>query len=179
MGEMDINIPARLHDATAVPCSSELAEGLMLVRASTLKMIRLQLAMQRSDRLLALEAVDDLVALDGRLQDYLEGVPSTGNQLKFWRELDADRAALNQEKLTLVAGIVRRPGTPVEDSAPIETGVDALAPPDPQFEPDEPRRKRRWLAILPVLALGLAAAGYLGTVPEVTGWIVHAAGTIR
>ena len=43
--------------------SDALAEGLMLVRASTLKMIRLQLAMERHDRRAAIEAVDDLVAL--------------------------------------------------------------------------------------------------------------------
>ena len=67
----------RPTDGAPAPVGSdELAEGLMLVRESTLKIIRFQLAMERHDRRVALEAVDDLVALDRRLRDYLGDVPA-------------------------------------------------------------------------------------------------------
>ena len=74
---MQIESPVRARTAE-VPSigSEELAEGLMLVRASTLKIVRLQLAMERQDRRVALEAVDDLVALDRLLRDYLADVPA-------------------------------------------------------------------------------------------------------
>jgi len=71
---MNSETPVKQRETEAPVGSEELAEGLMLVRASTLKMIRLQLAMERHDRVVAQEAVDDLVALDRRLEDYLADV---------------------------------------------------------------------------------------------------------
>src|SRR3982750_151855 len=87
-GRMQAESPLRRDAAPALVGSDELAEGLMLVRASTLKMIRFQLAMERRDRRVALEAVDDLVALDRRLEDYLADVPTA--QLMFRRELEVE-----------------------------------------------------------------------------------------
>ena len=71
--------PANATRERTIPSigSEDLAEGLMLIRASTLKVIRLQLAMERRDRRVALEAVDDLVALDRSLEDYLAKVPTS------------------------------------------------------------------------------------------------------
>ena len=106
-GDMNIESPARGRELEAPVGSEELAEGLMLVRASNLKMIRFQLAMERNDRRVALETVDDLVALDRRLQDYIEETPGASKQLLFRKEVDADRALLNREKMTLAAEIVR------------------------------------------------------------------------
>src|SRR5215813_10033443 len=102
---MNSETPVRSREMEAPVGSEELAEGLMLVRASTLKVIRLQLAMERHDRRLAQEAVDDLVALDRRLEDYLADVSAP---LMFRRELEAERGAVNREKLTLAAGVIRR-----------------------------------------------------------------------
>src|SRR5215212_4871167 len=119
---MQAESPYRRDVAAAPIGSEELAEGLMLVRASTLKMIRLQLAMERRDRRVALEAVDDLVALDRQLERYLADVPDPG----FGDALQAERAALNQEKLTLAAGVIRGDPKPVEpervaiEAAPVE-----------------------------------------------------------
>ena len=96
---MQAESPVRRDAAPVFVGSDELAEGLMLVRASTLKVIRLQLAMERKDRRVALEAVDDLVALDRRLEGYLGDVTAP--------ELEVERAALNREKLTLAAEVIR------------------------------------------------------------------------
>ena len=102
--------PANATRERTIPAigSEDLAEGLMLVRASTLKVIRLQLAMERRDRRVALEAVDDLVALDRSLEDYLAKVPTANDDGIFGNVLELERAALNVEKHTLAAGISQR-----------------------------------------------------------------------
>jgi hypothetical protein len=176
---------------TAMPAgSNEHAEGLMLLRASTLKIIRLQLAIERHDRNVALEAVDDLIALDRRLQNYLEAVPATGDQLVFRRELDTERAALNEEKLTLAAEVLRRPtntveqpdskkAQPIEQAEPVRADDDWLGPRNLQLEPEEPRRKRWWLAIVPIPAMGLAAAAYFVGVPDAAAWLTEVARALR
>ena len=156
---MHIESPVRAR-AAEVPSigSEELAEGLMLVRASTLKIVRLQLAMERQDRRVALEAVDDLVALDRRLQDYLADVPAAAEQLLLRDALADERAMLNREKLALASGVVRRePAVPVVE-APIVADVTSWD--DFDFMPAEERAAHGailWLAL--VLALLAAAAG--------------------
>jgi hypothetical protein len=176
---MNFDSAERSRDAATPIGSTELAEGLLLVRASTLKMIRLQLAMERRDRHVALEAVDDLVALDCQLRDYLEGIPATGDQLMFRRELEGERAALNQEKLTLAAEVLLRPAEPPEQADPVQGGDDWLGPREFKFEPQDPRRNRWWLAAFPIIAAGAAAAAYFVSGPEIAAWITAAAGAIR
>src|SRR5215213_9482989 len=105
---MQTQSPARAREEAPAIGSDELAEGLMLMRASTLKMIRLQLAMERQDRRVALEEVDDLLAIDRRLQNYLGDVERS----PFFREIESARAALNREKLTLAAEVIRREAPP-------------------------------------------------------------------
>jgi hypothetical protein len=157
---MQIESPARERDLALPSIGSEtLAEGLMLVRASTLKVVRFQLAMERQDRRVALEAVDDLVALDRRLRDYLADVPGAADQLLFREALDDERKMLNHEKLALTAEVVRR------EPPVIETSVDPDRPEaipwdEFDFTPSDERRPRRvilWFAIL--LALLAVAAG--------------------
>jgi hypothetical protein len=159
--------PERAREAPPQVGSEELVEGLMLLRASTLKVIRLQLAMERNDRRVALEAVDDLVALDRRLEDYLAEVPTA--QLMFRRELEVERAALNREKLTLAAGVIHsRQNEPAiepanEIAAPDEESWDEFA-----FE-DEPRRMRWWPVLALILVLAIGAAAYWFDVPDTIG----------
>ena len=142
----------------------------MLVRASTLKMIRLQLAMERNDRRVALEEIDDLLAIDRRLQDYLRDVERS----PFFRELELERAELNHEKLTLAAEVIRREAPPRRlDPSPVKEGL-ACSPveaPDPELwgsfgfaEAEAERRRRglRWLALMLVLLSVFAAAAYVG-----------------
>lgn len=164
---MHVESPARLPGASARLGSDDLVEGLMLVRASTLKMIRLQLAMERHDRRVALEAVDDLVALDRRLRDYLAGIPAADEQLLFRRELEADRELLNREKLTLAAEVLRKPEPP----QPAED--DWLGPRDLPMSEDAPRRSRWWLAAVPIAASALAAGAWFAGVAQ--PWFAMAA----
>lgn len=190
---MYIEGAARPRETAISDGGNDLSEGLMLLRASTLKIIRLQLAIERHDRQVALAAVDDLVALDRQLQDYLEGAPSSGEQLLFQRQLDRERAALNEEKLTLAAQIVRRPANVIDRPAPIEQfdpveparteplepvreADEWLAPSDFDLQWEEPRRRRRWwLAIIPIILLSLGAAAYFFLdVPAAEAWLEQA-----
>lgn len=151
--------PARMRQAAPLVGSEELAESLTLVRASTLKMIRLQLAMERNDRRVALEAVDDLVAIDRRLRDSIADVPAGEEQLMFRQAVDADRALLNREKMTLAAQIVRpkRSPEPPEMVAPVAESWDSF-----DFVADEERRPHRAILWLPlILGLLAVAAGIL------------------
>ena len=160
----------------------ELAEGLMLVRASTLKMIRLQLAMERRDRRVAIEAVDDLVALDRRLQQYLDEVPAVHEPLLLKREIESERAALNHERLTLAAGVITAaPRSWEQLEAAVEPQpVDSVVPDEDAecellSEEEDPRRGWwRLLAFLAV-ALAVAAAAFLLLSPEALTQLAEAA----
>ena len=155
---MNADSQLKRDDAPAAVGSDALAEGLMLVRASTLKMIRLQLAMERKDRRVALEAVDDLVALDRRLQDYLADVTAP--------ELEVERAALNREKLTLAAEVIRAEPKP-QLAEPIATEAwDDVA-----LEEERSRRTAWWLVAVLVLLSAVAAAAYWFAGPELLGAI--------
>lgn len=169
---MHTQSPARTREEALTVSSGELAESLMLVRASTLKMIRLHLAMERRDRRVALEEVDDLLAIDRRLQEYL------GDQQRspFFRQLQDERAALNREKLTLAAEIIRRPPPPdlerqVEDP-PTSEAIESPAPEiwgSFEFAEAEVERRKggvRWLALLLVVLSVIAGTAYAVATPD-------------
>ena len=171
-----------LAPAAAVPSvgGDELAEGLMLVRASALKVIRLQLAMERRDRRVALEAVDDLMALDRRLQGYLADLPAFDDYALFKDELEAERSALNIQKLTLGAGFSARggpveapgrdPPPPVGDSSQESAGQEIAPEPSVDWEGPPalgegyaPRRSGwRVVGLLSLVAAAAAVAAVLG-----------------
>lgn len=182
---MYVESAASPRDTAISATSIGLAEGLALLRASTLKIIRLQLALERHDRHVALEALDDLVALDHKLQNYLEAAPATGDQLMFRRGLDSDRAALNEEKLTLAAEVLRRPNNSskqAESDAQMdafEPGEGWLEPCELTFEPERQRRSRWWLTVLPILILVLAAGAYFLSVSDADTRFVEAMGALR
>ncbi|HET9429403.1 MAG TPA: hypothetical protein VFO69_13695 [Allosphingosinicella sp.] len=167
---------------------NELARGLMLVRASAIRMARLQVAIERRDRRLVLKTMDDLVSLDGEMRDLVERIPRSDFEIDaLQHELDEQKAALAREKLALVGGVSRRelqndPATPAVDPAEPPTpstleGIEA-ATPDPIVrenlgaEPalplawslaDEVKGSRDWIAsfwaIMIVLLLFAAVAG--------------------
>ena len=168
---MQTQNPAKMREAAPPVGGDELAEGLMLVRASTLKMIRLQLAMERNDRRVALAEVDDLLALDRRLQDYIADVPGSDEQLLFRQELEAERSSLDREKLTLAAGVMRR-AEPPPSPAPAELApetVDATSWGTFEFVEAERTRRRRavgWFVFALLLLSAAVAVAYLLTTPE-------------
>jgi hypothetical protein len=165
--------------------SDELAEGLMLVRASTLKMIRLQLAMERRDRRVALEEVDDLLAIDRRLQNYLGDVERS----PFFREIESERAALNREKLTLAAEVIRREEPPEAEPQDQEgPAAVAIEVPDAELwgsfqfaEAEAARRQRgiRWLALVLVLLSVIAGTAYVLATPEALTSFAASMGALR
>ncbi len=161
---------------TPVMGNDELAEGLMIVRASTLKVIRLQLAMERNDRRVAIEAIDELIALDRRMEAYLAHVPALPDR-RLEQALLLDRSALNREKLTLAAEIRRNANDqalfrqpplnhPSDDDLVVRSppASEQFADGQPEWipEPYEGTPRRRWLlALMFLLLLAALAAGAL------------------
>jgi len=163
---MQTQSPAQQREPELSLGSGEIAEGLMLWRASTLRMIRLQLAMEQGDRRATLETVDELVALDRQLQDYLAPHVSAA----VTAELEAERAALNREKLTLAAGVIRRPEPVVQVE---ETDDDWLGPGD-LAEQEEPRPGRRWMIAVPIVGSVIAGGAYVLAAPAAQAWLMAA-----
>lgn len=164
---------AKPRDSALFFGRDELAEGLMLFRAGTLKMIRLQLAMEQRDRRVALEAVDDLVALDRQLQDYLAQMPSPLVTREVMGELEDERAALNREKLALAAGVIRR------EVPPPAPEPDAVAWGSRDFALADQQRRRRGLGWLAGLVILISALGGAAFVPGVSERVQALAGAVR
>jgi hypothetical protein len=162
-----------IREAAASEGRDGLAEGLMLVQASNLKMIRLQLAMERRDRRAAIEAVDELVALDRSLEEVLAGQGPNA----IGRALGEDRAALNREKLILAAGVVLERPPWLEPVEALECD-DAAEGPLPDYarmdEPDEaePPKRNRWLLVgIAVLLSAVAGGAYWLAMFASAGWL--------
>ena len=179
----------RLAPDLLVPptAGEELAEGLMLLRASTLKVIRLQLAIERQDRRVALEAMDDLVALDDELQKCLAGMPAPVDLAGLQDALAVERSSLDREKLGLAAEVISArsrsdPPSVSPEPQPEPSSLEAEpAVPAPSYdwhrfhyEEDEPASSRRaWLwavAVILMLSVLGAAAYMLGYLEIVREW---------
>ena len=118
--------------------ADDLARGLLLVRASAIKVVRFQLAMERQDRRLALQTVDDLVLLDRKIENFLSDMPSVGDGVSaLERELEAQRQALAREKFTLAAGTERGPSAGDNPDACVEAG-EGSSPSEPELLLAEP-----------------------------------------
>ena len=171
----------------APTAGEELAEGLMLLRASTLKVIRLQLAIERQDRRVALEAMDDLVALDDELQKCLATMPAPVDLAGLQDALAVERSSLDREKLGLAAEVisarsrVEPPSVfpePEPEPNPLEAEPTVPAPSYDwqrfRYQDDEPTTARRgWLSVVAVILIlsALVAAGYiLGYLEIVREW---------
>lgn len=116
-------------EANAQPVSgSDLARGLMLLRASNMNVVRLQLAMERRDRRLAMEAVDDLVALDREIGGFVSAMPQARSHFgDLSREIEGQRTAIAAEKLVLAGG---KSGPRLRTGAEQDASTEAADPPD-------------------------------------------------
>lgn len=153
---------------------TDLARGLMLLRASNMNVIRLQLAMERSDRRTAMEALDGLVALDREIGGFI-GEPPDPELSAMARRLDGQKTVIASEKLIFAAGKrgpTIAPGNrvpPPAAPAEVEPGpeeIAAYAAPYVDEYPDEEAAPRRaWrvlgLAALLIVAIGMATTLYL------------------
>ena len=182
-----------LDSAARPPDKDDLVEGLVLVRASTLKLARLQLALERHDRRVALEAVDDLVRFDQSLEQHLSSLRDPHEHSVMDLAVAVERAALNREKLTLAAEIISNgsdapdadPPFPEEqveavevppvDESSAENPVEEAFPAEQWFDAweEEPRSRRAvwWLlaAVLLLTAIG-TAIWWIG-VSTTIGWL--------
>lgn len=158
---------------------NELAHGLMLVRASAMNVARLHLAVEGQDRRRLLQSMDELVALDREIDDFVAEIPTSDTRLESRQdELTALRQTLARDKLLLGAGISRRAmqedpapaisrghGATEVDAIASEPGFVAEAPPIMDTETDADHARPRLGVLVPalliLLLLALGAAGFL------------------
>ena len=162
---------ARTGDEPAIG-TEDLAKGLLLVRASTLNVIRLQLAMERRDRPVALETVDELMQLDRQIGEFMADHALAGDGAAGPFALEDQRRRLMIEKFALTAGVSgpslkeepvrwREQPRPAGPSARAVDIAESTTPIEPAPE-DEPRRlSSRHVVALAFLALFAAAAAFL------------------
>jgi hypothetical protein len=147
------------------------------------KMLRLQLAMERRDRGVALQTFDELVDLDARIAAFLGQMPPDEALEPLAREADEQHAKLVHEKFGLAAGLMRRSAEPeprewveVREApaaliADVQDCNDAGAPPVLDLDAhDRVSPHGRWAllvgaAVLALLATAAAALHLLGWEP--------------
>jgi hypothetical protein len=133
-----------------------------------MKMLRLQLALERRDRAVALRTVDDLVELDEWMARCAGRLPIGDVCDALASEADEQREALLHEKFGLAAGLVKRgPDAWPEPELPVRRVVREAAPEPAELEAwhepastewqEAPRGRRRWLWFVALAALLLAA----------------------
>lgn len=163
----------------------EVTHGLQLSRASTMALMRLQLALRSGDRVQALEAVDRLDTLDAELESVIARLapPGEGDETlqAIAKHLEAQKLALAFEKLALASGIVGPGLVSIENAWPArEEPAPTPDADDPdavrempdltelwsvmdQFEPEKPRglSPKVWGLIATLLVVMAAAGAFL------------------
>ncbi|SBV31459.1 protein of unknown function [uncultured Sphingopyxis sp.] len=129
------------------PTAEDYALGLQFCRVGLLSLTRLQLALERGDRSRAMEAIDDLHALDTEVERLVGALPVSSHDSRQARVagiLKQEKMAVAFEKLALASGISgpdlsSRPGVP-ERLANVreEAGPAVIA----DWPPAEPRTAR-------------------------------------
>lgn len=153
---------------------SELDQALLFVRVSTMKMLRLQLALERRDRAVALKTVDDLVELDEWMARCAGQLPIGDVFEALVSEADDQREALLHEKFGLAAGLVKRgPEAWSEAESPAPRTIREIEKLTEEADPEEWRdcsvevgwgevqersgAARRWLRIVAIAVVLLVA----------------------
>ena len=161
---MQGDVVAKLGKVAQPANQDDLVEGLVLVRAGTLKLARLQLALERRDRRGALEAVDDLTRFDERLEQHLAGMREPHAHSVMDLAVAVERAALNREKLALAAEIISNGSdghhvppegpaiaAPAVNEGPVEPLVEEPFPAEEwagAWDENLPTRRKWWPALL-------------------------------
>jgi hypothetical protein len=138
--------------------------GLELVRASQLTMLRLQLALHRSNRRTAMQALDTLLDIDAEMEGLaatLSDAPAhPANDAALSGFIGLQKAAIAAEKHALTGGDWPSDGGPMALSAPGGWADNAAQPlfPDDEAEDDDRTRGRRWTRVLAVALVAVAVA---------------------
>jgi hypothetical protein len=145
--------PTTIHGLQA------LRTGLELARASQLTMLRFQLALRRSNRHAAMQALDTLLDIDAEMEGLaasLDGAPAhPANDAALSGFIGRQKAAIAAEKHALTGGDWRSEAGQTALSAPDGCANDADLPeqsvfPDDESENYDRTRGRRWTCILAV-----------------------------
>lgn len=165
--------------------ASESNAPLSLVQEALLKLVRFQLAMVRQDRRTAMQAMDDVVALERKLADHIR---LSGDETMSAAEmrLAEDRAAVVREKFALAAGKsgFARPASALSMQGNVEVLANEQDPPmqsEPAIELDayegEIPAPEPYVAPAPAqsswLTRGLCALAAFALIAAATGtWLV-------
>jgi len=161
-------------DPKMIDGAQALRTGLDLARASQLTMLRLLLALHKSNRRTAMQALDNLLDIDAEM----EGLAATLNGAPVRPAGDAalsdfiglQKAALAVEKHALAGGELRKDAESMALPAPPVAQVDVdfpaqpLLPDDAVGDDDRPGR-RRWMPVLAaailIALIGFGVTAYL------------------
>lgn len=150
-----------------------LRSGLELTRASQLTLLRLQLALYKSNRRAAMQALDNLLDIDAEMEGLAARLSDAPTHLAEDAALSGfiglQKAAIAAEKHALTGGDLRRDARAIAASAPgdWESGADVPAQPlfsDDEAESDERTGGGRWIYALVaviVIVLGCGLIAYL------------------
>lgn len=112
-----MNAPSTRHEdrltdpgvpsGAAASAAGDYVLGLQLCRAGMLSLTRLQLALERGDRPRAMEAIDDLHALDIAVERLVDALPASDDprHAEVRQSLQREKMAVAFEKLALASGI--------------------------------------------------------------------------
>lgn len=158
-----------------------LRSELDLTRASQLTLLRLQLALHKSNRRAAMQALDDLLDIDAEMEGLaatLSGVAAhpagdtalAGIDAALSRFIELQKAAIAVEKHALAGGDLRSDARSIAISVPSDGADGADLPAQPLLPEDETEdddriaRKRRTFvlaAVIVVIFLGCGLLAYL------------------
>ena len=128
--------------ASMDPTLRRVMQGLQLSRASTLSLMRMQLAVRSGERMQAMAAMDRLDALDAELERLIAQLPAPDSNDPGWqaiaKHIEEQKLALAFEKLALASGIVGPDMVSIEEALP-GPAEQTEQPADPAlWEPVEP-----------------------------------------
>ncbi len=161
-----------------------------LTRASQLTLLRLQLALHKSNRRAAMQALDDLLDIDAEMEGLaatLSGIAAhpagdtalTGFDAALSRFIEVQKAAIAAEKHALAGGDLRSDTRSIAISPPGDGTDDADLPAQPLLPEDEAQSddrtgRKRWTyvfaAAIVVIFLGGGLLAYLW--PALSGAVV-------
>ena len=149
-----------------------LRAGLELARASQLTLLRLQLALQRSNRRTAMQALDNLLEIDAEMEGLaakLNGAPShLAGDAALFSFIGFQKEAIATEKHVLASGelgLEARPIVVPADDDDEASGADLPAQePDDEAERIDRGGSRAWIYVLAaailIVAIGCGLIAY-------------------